>query len=42
MQAIASSQMEGLDFTEEEIEIAEKILDGEMTIEEYIEEITSD
>ena len=42
MQAIASSQMEGLDFTEEEIEIAERILDGEMTVEEYVEEIMSE
>lgn len=42
MQAVASSQMEGLDFTGEEIGIAEKILDGEMTIEEYIGEIKSE
>ncbi|MBD5111120.1 MAG: antitoxin VbhA family protein [Ruminococcaceae bacterium] len=42
MQAVASARMEGLDFTEEEIKIAEKILDGEMTIEEYVEEIMSE
>lgn len=41
MQAIASARMEGYDFTEEQIKIAEKILDGKMTLEDYYEMIKS-
>lgn len=41
MEAIASSKMEGLDFTQEEVEIAETILSGSMTLNEYLESIKS-
>lgn len=41
MEAIASSRMEGLDFTKEEVEIAEKILSGSMTLNEYFESVKS-
>lgn len=37
MEAVASSKMEGLSFTLEEIKIAEKILDGSMTLNDYLE-----
>lgn len=41
MQAIISSAMEGLPFTESEVETAKKILSGEMTQAEYFNLVKS-
>lgn len=40
-QALVSSAMEGLPFLESEVEIAKKILGGEMTQEEYFNMVKS-
>lgn len=40
-EAIASSEMEGLAVTEEQIELVKKILEGKMTLEEYVETLKS-
>lgn len=41
-EAVVSAELEGLSFSEEEIEIAQKIIDGDMTLEEYFVKILTD
>lgn len=41
-EAIVSAEIEGFSFSEEEIEIARKIIDGEMSLEEYFVKVLAD
>lgn len=41
-EAIVSAEMEGFSFSEEEVEIARKIIDGDMSLEEYFVKILAD
>lgn len=41
-EAIVSAEIEGYSFSEEEVEIARKIIDGDMSLEEYFVKILAD
>lgn len=41
-EAIVSAEIEGFSFSEEEVEIARKIIDGDMSLEEYFVKILAD
>lgn len=41
-EAIISAEIEGFSFSEEEVEIARKIIDGDMSLEEYFVKILAD
>lgn len=41
-EAIVSAEIEGFSFSEEEVEIARKIIDGDMTLEEYFVKFLAD
>lgn len=41
-EAVVSAEIEGFSFSNEKIEIARKIIDGEMSLEEYFVKVLAD
>lgn len=41
-EAIVSAEIEGFSFSKEEVEVARKIIDGSMTLEEYFIKILAE
>lgn len=41
-EAIVSAEIESFSFSEEEVEVARKIIDGDMTLEEYFVKFLAD